>query len=74
MSDQTLSDRIAAVAIAVMLILTAWGNAVAMLVVSGLGLIAGLLFFRKSLTRGAALAAAVGFGVAIIIALFKWFM
>jgi hypothetical protein len=69
MNNQTLSDKFAVIAIAVLLILTAWGNALAMLVVSVLGLVVGLLFFRKSIARGGALAATVGFVLAIIIAL-----
>ncbi|MGA9351205.1 MAG: hypothetical protein WBW48_20700 [Anaerolineae bacterium] len=69
MNDQSLSDRFAALAVAVLLILTAWGNAVAMLVVAVLGLVVGLLLFRKSITRGGALAATVGFVLAIVIAL-----
>jgi len=69
MNDQSLSDKFAALAVAVLLILTAWGNAVAMLVVAVLGLVVGLLLFRKSITRGGALAATVGFVLAIVIAL-----
>jgi hypothetical protein len=40
-----------------------------MFVFGALGLAVGLLFFRKSITRGGLLAAAVGFVLAIIIAL-----
>jgi len=69
MNNQSQSDKFAAIAIAVLLILTAWGNALAMLVVSLLGLVVGFLFFRKSIARGGALAATVGFVLAIIIAL-----
>jgi hypothetical protein len=69
MNNQSLNDKLAALAVAVLLILTAWGNAVAMLVVAVLGLLVGLLFLRKSITQGGALAAAVGFVLAIVIAL-----
>ncbi|MGB5932787.1 MAG: hypothetical protein WBH57_06960 [Anaerolineae bacterium] len=69
MDNQSLSDKLATVAVAVLLILTAWGNALAMLVVAVLGLVVGLLFFRKSMGRGGALAATVGFVLAILIAL-----
>lgn len=69
MNNQSLSDRFAALAVAVLLILTAWGNAEAMLAVAVLGLVVGLLLFRKSITRGAVLAATVGCAVAIVIAL-----
>lgn len=68
MNNQSLSDKLAALAVAVLLILTAWGNAVAMLVVAVLGLAAGVLLFRKSIARGGALAATVGFMLAIVIA------
>jgi hypothetical protein len=68
MDKQPLNDKWAALVVAVLLILTAWGNAVAMLVFAALGLVVGLLLFRKSITRGGALAAIVGFVVAIAIA------
>jgi hypothetical protein len=51
-----------------LLILMAWGNAVAMLVAAGIGLVVSLLLFRKSIARGGALTATVGFVLAIIIA------
>ena len=69
MNNQSLSDKLSALAVAVLLILTAWGNAVAMLVVAVLGLILISLFFRKSVARGGALAATVGFASAVAIAL-----
>jgi hypothetical protein len=69
MNDQSLNDKLAALAVAVLLLLTAWGNAVAMLVVAVLGLVVGLLFFRKSITQGGALAATVGLVLAIVVAL-----
>ena len=69
MNNQSLNDTLAAVAVGVLLILTAWGNAVVMLVVSVLGLALGLLLLGKNITRGGALAATVGFALAIVIAL-----
>ncbi len=69
MENQSLEDKFAALTIAVLLILTAWGNAVAMLVVSIPGLVAWALFFRKSMVRGGALVVTVGFVLAIAIAL-----
>jgi flagellar biosynthesis protein FliP len=69
MNSQSLNDKLAALAVAVLLILTAWGNAVAMLVVAVLGLVVGLLLFRKSITQGRAPAATVGFVLAVVIAL-----
>jgi len=69
MDNHGQSERWAALAVAVLVILTAWGNALAMLVFGALGLAGGLLLFRKSIARGGALAATVGFAVAIVIAL-----
>ena len=69
MNDRALLDKLAALAVAVLLILTAWGNAEAMLLVSVIGLGAGLILFRRSMAQGGALAALVGFVLAIGIAL-----
>ena len=69
MNNEARSDQFAAIAVALLLILTAWGNALAMLVVSAFGLVVGMLFFRKSMARGGALVATVGFLIAIVIAL-----
>ena len=52
-------DVFGTVSVAVLLILTAWGNAWALFVVSALGLVAGLLMFRRNSLRGAVLAATV---------------
>jgi len=71
MNDQSLSDKITALAVAGFLILTAWGNAIAMFVFAMLGLILGLLFFRRSIGRGGVLAAIVGFTLAIVIVLVR---
>ncbi len=68
MNKQSQNDVFGVVAIAILLILTAWGNAIAMLVVAVLGLVIGLLFFRERITQGGILAAIVGFVVSIIIA------
>jgi len=69
MDNQSLSDKLAAVAVAVLLILTAWGNAVVMLVVAALGLAVMVFFLRKNVARGGTLAATVGFVLAIGLAL-----
>lgn len=69
MDNQSPSDKLAAVAVALLLILTAWGNAVVMLVVAALGLAVSLILFRKQITRGGALSATLGFVLAIAIAL-----
>ena len=69
MDSQSQSDKIAAVAVAMLLILTAWGNAVIMLIVAVLGLVASVIYFRRRITRGGALSAILGFVVAVAIAL-----
>lgn len=69
MDNQSQSDKIAAVAVALLLILTAWGNAVIMLIVAVLGLVASVIYFRRRTTRGGALSAILGFVVAVAIAL-----
>lgn len=69
MDNQPLSDKLAALAVALLLILTAWGNAVVMLVVAILGFVASVIFFRKQITRGGALSATLGFVLAIAIGL-----
>jgi hypothetical protein len=71
MNDQSLSDRLAALAVVILLILTAWGNALAMLVVSLLGLLVGFLFFGKSIAKGGALVATVGFAMGVAMAVAK---
>lgn len=69
MKTPELADWSSALTVAVLLLLTAWGNAVAMFVVSALALVVGLLAFGRNLGRGGTLAATVGSGVAILIAL-----
>ena len=69
MENQSLHDKLAAVAVSLLLILAAWGNAVVMLVVAMLGLVASALFFRKTMARGGALSATLGFALAIAISL-----
>ncbi len=69
MNDRALLAKLAALAVTVLLILTAWGNAEAMLLASVIGLGAGLIVFRRSMAQGGALAALVGFVLAIGIVL-----
>jgi len=72
MNKQSTSDKLSAVIVAVLIILTAWGNATVMLIVAILGLLVGLLFiFRESKTRGGALAATVELAIAIGISQMK---
>ena len=69
MDSKSLSDKLAAVAVALLLILTAWGNAAIMLIVAAIGLVVSVILFRIQLTRGGALSATLGCVVAIAIAL-----
>ena len=69
MNDQTMSDRLAVIAVSVLLILTAWSNATVMLIASLLWLILFALISKKNITPGGALAAAIGFLIAIGISL-----
>ena len=65
MDRQSQSDKIAAAAVALLLILTAWGNAVPMLVVASLGLAVTTVLMRRSVARDGALAVTVGLGLAV---------
>lgn len=62
-------DALATIAIAVMLVLTAWGNAIAMMIGSMIGLVVLLIVCEGKIFRGAALAAAVALTVAAVLAL-----
>lgn len=66
--DRTLSDKMAAVAVALLLILTAWGNAAILLIASVLGLVASAILYRTRITQGGALSAALGCMVAVAVA------
>ncbi len=57
-------DGFGAIAVAGMIILTAWGNAIAMLIGSSIGLLVCLVVFRKKMLGGSALVATVAFAVA----------
>ena len=72
MKTGTLASVYTVAAVAVLLILTAWGNATAMLIVSALGMLVGLLTPGKSLERPHVLTAllvacALGFTVAVLL-------
>jgi len=69
MNNQSLSDSLAALAASLLLILTAWSNTTVMLFVSILWLFLFALISRKNMTRGGALAATIGFVIAIGVAL-----
>jgi len=60
MVNPSTSDKLSAIAVTLLLILTPWGNATVMLIVAIHGLLVELLFiFRENKTRGGALAATV---------------
>jgi hypothetical protein len=64
-------DHLVGAVVALLLILTAWGNAIAMIIVSGLSLAVSLVVFRGRIGRGVpfviAVAAAVAVGIAIVL-------
>jgi len=69
MKSITFPDVYAAVTVALLLILAAWGNATAMFVVGATGLVLGLLTFGWRFARRGAAAAVVACAVAVVIAL-----
>lgn len=68
MTHKGLANLVSAAAVALLLVTTATGNAWAMLVCSGLALIAGRLAYGRRVLRDGVLAASVGAAVAIVIA------
>ena len=64
----TKSTVLAALAVALLLILTAWGNAIAMFITSTIALVICLFVFRRELSRNAAVAAAVACVIACAVA------
>jgi hypothetical protein len=69
MKSINLPDIYAAVTVALLLILTAWGNALAMFAVAAVGTVLGLLIFGRQFARRGAAAVVVACGVAVVIAL-----
>jgi hypothetical protein len=61
-----------AVVVAVLLILTAWGNATAMLILSAIGLVVGILWCRGRRGSVGLLALVVGFALTAAIAIVIW--
>jgi hypothetical protein len=68
MNDRQLSDRVAALLVAVLMLLIAFGSGWVLLVASVLALAVGVLLFRKSLRKGGALVATVAILDALVIA------
>ena len=72
MKTGTLASVYTVATVAVLLILTAWENAIAMFVVSALGIVVGLLTFGRSLAGQRTLAllliaCALAFAVAVLL-------
>ena len=72
MKTHGLAERVAAPALALLLILPAWGSASAMFLFAALGLIVGFVPFRQGAVRGGILVTAVAVASAIAIALAVW--
>ena len=72
MKPHGLAERVAAPALALLLILPAWGSASAMFLFAALGLIVGFVPFRQGAVRGGILVTAVTVASAIAIALAVW--
>jgi hypothetical protein len=74
MSNRKLSDNAAAIMVAVLMLLTAYGNAWVMLAVAGLALVGLLVLYRDDALREGALpataAALVGLAIALGMILF----
>lgn len=68
-----LDEYFGAVVVAALLILTAWGNAIAMFIASAIGVVVALVAFRKRMHRGSVLvgliACVVAGGLAVAITL-----
>lgn len=63
------SEVFGSVAIVTLLILTAWGNFTITMIVSTVGIIAGLILYKRDLFRGHSLVTTVGFIAAAAIAI-----
>ena len=69
MGNRKLSDNTAAILVAVLLLLTAWGNAWVLFAAAGLALVGLLLLFRDGMLREAALPATAAALVGVAVAL-----
>ena len=65
MNNLSTSDKLSVIVVAVLIILTAWGNATVMLIVSILGLVAMHIVLYAKKPRSGYFAATVGFTLAI---------
>jgi len=62
-------DAIVAIAVASLLVFTAWGNATAMFVASAIACVAGLVMSRGRAFHSRLLVAMVAFAVAVVVAI-----
>jgi hypothetical protein len=69
MNERSFRENLAPLAAAGLLILTAWGNALAMFVVGAVGLLVALFVWPKASRRKGALIAALGGVVGLVVAL-----
>ena len=69
MDKRRPSDNAAAIVVAILLLLTAWGNAWVLFAASGLALVGLLLLFRDGMLRDAALPATAAALVGVAVAL-----
>jgi hypothetical protein len=68
MENQAKFNKLATIVVAVLLILTALGNASLMLIFAAIGLAVFIFTFRKDVTRGITLAATLSIALALGIA------
>jgi hypothetical protein len=65
-NERSFRESLAPVAVAALLILTAWGNAMAMFAVSAVGLLVTLLVSPRAYRRDGVLIAMVGAAVGVV--------
>lgn len=77
MNTAQFYNKYALIAVILILLLTARGNAAAMLILSAIGAIMGFQFFSKKISASANISVAVGFTLVIIIIILvflKWLL
>lgn len=72
MKAALLTERVTALTVAVLLIVTALGNAQLMFAVALCGVIAGVFVFRHSVARSSVWISLVSAAVAVVIAVVLW--
>lgn len=77
MNNTQFYNKYALIAVVLILLLMARGNAAAMLILSAIGLIMGFQYFGKKIGQGTNISVALGFTLAIIIiflVFLKWLL